>query len=151
MFNRILVPQDGSDLAKQAIGPAIEIAQKFGSTIVLARAVHITYGAMGDAYMATPDLYNDLFTQAQSEAQANLQEVSAQIEAAGVKVETALMEGEPARALTDLEESAQIDLVVMSTHGRSGLARFVYGSTAEQVLRHGSKPVLLIRAHDHRK
>jgi nucleotide-binding universal stress UspA family protein len=149
MFTRILVPQDGSELAKQAVGPAVEIAKRFDATIVLARAVHVSFGAMGDAYMATPDLYNDLYTQAQSEAQANLQAVAAEIQAAGVKVEAVILEGEPAGALVDLEASGQIDLVVMSTHGRSGLARFVYGSTAEQLLRHGTKPVMLIRAQDH--
>lgn len=152
MFTRILVPQDGSDLAKQAVGPAVEIAKRFEATIVLARAVHVSFGVMGDAYLATPDIYNDLFTQAQNEAQANLQEVAAEIQGQGVKVESVILEGEPAGALVDLEESGQIDLVVMSTHGRSGLARFVYGSTAEQLLRHGTKPVLLIRMQgDHHR
>ena len=145
MFSRILVPLDGSDLSKQALAPAIELAKRFDSTIVLAQAVNVSYGAVPDAYLATPDLYNDLFSQAQAEAQTNLQTIAAELSTQGVKVETVQLEGEPAAEIADYEEKGQIDLVVMSTHGRTGLARFVYGSTAERVLRHGTKPVLLVR------
>ena len=145
MFQRILVPLDGSDFSKRALPVAVELAQLRGGTIVLLQAVHISYAALPETYVATPDLYNQLLVQGQADAAVNLKAVADELAAQGVKAETVIAEGEPAGAIIDYENEGQIDLVVMSTHGRSGLSRFVYGSTAERVLRHGAKPILLIR------
>ncbi len=99
--------------------------------------------------MATPDLYTQLLDQGRAEAQTNLQTTADELARQGVKVDTVIVEGDPASAIIDYE--SDVDLVVMSTHGRSGLARFVYGSVAEKVLRHGTRPILLIRIpHDQR-
>ena len=151
MFQRILVPLDGSEHSKQALPFAVDLARQSGGTIVLAQAVHTSFAALPDSYMATPDIYEQMMTQARSEAVANLQAVADELAAQGVKVETVVLEGEPATEIIDYEDQGQIDLVVMSTHGRSGLTRFVYGSVAERVLRHGTKPVLLIRIPEERR
>lgn len=148
MFQRILVPLDGSELARRALPVAVELARQNNSTLVLAQAIHVSYGALPEAYIATPDLYNQIHDQAQADAETELKAAAGQATEAGVAVETVILEGDPASELVDYEDEGKIDLIVMSTHGRTGLARFVYGSVAERVLRHGSRPILLLRAHD---
>ena len=143
MFQRILVPLDGSDFSKRALAEAVDLARLSGASLVLLQAVQVSYPALPETYVATPDIYTQLLDQGRAEAQANLQTTAEELTAQGIKVETVILEGEPASAIIDYE--ADVDLVVMSTHGRSGLARFVYGSVAEKVLRHGTKPILLIR------
>lgn len=148
MFQRIMVPLDGSELAHRALPIALEMAKQSAGTVVLVQVVHVSYGALPEAYVATPDLYNDIYEQARADATATLQQAAAETAAAGVKTETVLLEGEPASELVDYEATGNIDLVVMSTHGRTGLARFVYGSVAERILRHGTKPILLNRVQE---
>lgn len=147
MFQRILVPLDGSELARRALPVAIELARQNNATLVLAQVIQVSYGALPEAYIATPDLYNQVHDQAQADAEAELKAAAAQSTEAGIAVETIILEGDPASQLVDYEDEGKIDLIVMSTHGRSGLARFVYGSVAERVLRHGTRPILLLRAH----
>jgi nucleotide-binding universal stress UspA family protein len=149
MFQRILVPLDGSDFSKRALSEAVDLARLSGASLVLLQAVQVSYTALPETYVATPDLYTQLLDQGRAEAQTNLQTTADELAGQGVKVDTVIVEGDPASAIIDYE--SDVDLVVMSTHGRSGLARFVYGSVAEKVLRHGTKPILLIRIpHDQR-
>lgn len=145
MFQRILVPLDGSEVSRQSLPAATALAKQNGATLILAQVIHVSYGALPEAYMATPDLYNQLHDQAVADAEANLKTVADEVAAQGIPSETVVLEGDPASELVAYEESGNIDLVVMTTHGRTGLARLVYGSTAEGILRHGSKPVLVIR------
>jgi len=144
-YDRILVPLDGSPLAEQALPHAEEMARATGAEIVILRVPTIppflTWGP--DPGMVMPALLNEAY----EEADAYLANVARRLHARGFVVHKAPMDPGPvADAIIDYAREANIDLIVMSTHGRSGIGRWVYGSVADRVLRGADVPVLLIRA-----
>ena len=136
---RILVPLDGSLLAEGAIQTAAGLARGSGDTLVLLRAAeaHTLPGAdPTDAQVAVV-----------REAEEYLTAVAARLGEEGVKgVETSVWYGPPATAIIEAARLQKGDLIVMTTHGRSGLGRLILGSVAESVLRGTTTPILLLRA-----
>lgn len=131
---QILVTLDGSSLSETALEPALELAHRLGATITLLRVW--PHGA-GDALNETDDPY--------------LKEVIARHAEWGVPLRAACVEacgsGAANTALSILEFAKReaVDLIAMSTHGRSGLQRWVYGSVSEKVLRGTDKALLMVR------
>ena len=136
---RILVPLDGSLLAEGAIQTAAGLARESGAALVLLRAAeaHTLPGAdPTDAQVAVV-----------REAEEYLTAVAARLGEEGVKgVETSVWYGPPATAIIEAARLQKVDLIVMTTHGRSGLGRLILGSVAESVLRGTTTPILLLRA-----
>lgn len=136
---RILVPLDGSLLAEGAIQTAAGLARESGAALVLLRAAeaHTLPGAdPTDAQVAVV-----------REAEEYLTAVAARLGEEGVKgVETSVWYGPPATAIIEATRLQKVDLIVMTTHGRSGLGRLILGSVAESVLRGTTTPILLLRA-----
>jgi nucleotide-binding universal stress UspA family protein len=136
-----MVPLDGSELSEAALAPAAGLAKASGATLVLARAVRWAVQAypytLPDAYV--PQLDDEL----EKGAKTYLQRMQ---EAAGsdVKTEAFVVRGSIADGLMDLIDQQNVDLVVMTTHARKGLARAAVGSVADRMLQ-GNAPVLLIR------
>jgi nucleotide-binding universal stress UspA family protein len=126
MYQRIMVPLDGSDLAQTVLPHAIDLCRACGATLVL---LHVRDARQGSLEASQRFLE---FTRRQH---AN----------AGVPIELAVREGSVAAAIVRAADEEQIDVIAMATHGRSGVQRVVYGSVAEQVLRSSSRPVLLVR------
>ena len=144
MYSKILVPLDGSRLAEKAIPYATELCK--GSTeVTFLQIVHLPLPlAAPDVSMAVPlpDLQEML-----QESLAYLEELAKPWREQGVNIKTAAVERDVvAEAIVDYAEENEIDLIVMTTHGRSGFSRLVFGSVAESVVRHTPCPVLLIRA-----
>lgn len=147
MFNRILVTLDGSELAERALRPAFELADKFSSVVVLLR-VAVPSDVPVMALPGMGGLYYDVQqaddTRAHEEAAGYLYSQRAEWLGIAQSVQTEVITGTPAEVILDVAQAKRIDLIVMSTHGRSGLSRLLYGSVAEGVL-HGARiPVLLI-------
>lgn len=151
MFKKILVPVDGSDLAEQALEPALTLAVKAGAKtqgqLLLLRiplfhsimtAAHAEYGAIAPI---GPSL-----EQARSDARNYLRALTERYERPDVTLETHLIEGDVAGTIVDTAVSQDVDLIVMSTHGYSGVTRWLMGSIAEKVLRSAPCPVLIVRA-----
>ncbi|MBI2199597.1 MAG: universal stress protein [Candidatus Rokubacteria bacterium] len=136
---RILVPLDGSLLAEGAIQTAAGLARESGAALVLLRAAeaHTLPGAdPTDAQVAVV-----------REAEEYLTAVAARLGEEGIKgVETSVWYGSPATAIIEAARLQKGDLIVMTTHGRSGLGRLILGSVAESVLRGTTTPILLLRA-----
>jgi nucleotide-binding universal stress UspA family protein len=146
-YQRILVPLDGSPLAEQALPHAEKIARAFHGEIVVLRVPTIppslTFGP--DPGVLLPTLLNEAY----DEADAYLDNVVRRLHAHGIVAHKVPMDPGPvAEAILDYARDADIDLIVMSTHGRSGIGRWVYGSVADRVLRGAEVPVLLIRARN---
>lgn len=137
MYHIILVPVDGSALAERAFPQALLIAHLAGARVTLLQV--IPRGG-GDANVASGE------AEALRGGDAYLKEL-AKHGAKGVDIETVVLVGEP--TLTILEESQRrkADLIIMSTHSRSGLRRWIYGSVADAVMRHAPTPVVLVPAH----
>ena len=135
--NKILVPLDGSEMAEAAIAPAREMAQA-GSSLILMRAADARILPGADVIGAQ--------IQAVREAEDYLAAVKAKLEKTGAKgVETHVWYGPAAPAVVEAAKVQKVDLIVMSTHGRSGLGRIIFGSVAESVLRGTRVPILLVR------
>lgn len=147
MYRRILVPLDGSELAEQALTHAVPIAKCMGGELHLARVClsMIYVNALGGG---SPDFGEQVYELDRQAAQAYVEKVSQQLTSPDLPVMTAVLEGAVAETLVDYAQTHQIDLIVMSTHGRSGLSRWVFGSVAERVLRGAHCPTLIVRGHD---
>ena len=146
MFKKILIPLDGSELAERALEPAIHIAEKFGGNVILLRVATPETVLVGLAGL-TPqpyEVYDADLRRDQEEAEAYLNGIETQWAAAKIPIRTEVISGTPPEMIVEAAQAAGVDLVVMSTHGRSGLSRLIYGSVAEAVLRGARVPVLLI-------
>jgi nucleotide-binding universal stress UspA family protein len=146
MYAHLLVPLDGSDFAEHALPEAIELAQRFESRITLLTIVPPPHLAAGGFIPDSAELYQRLRDAACNEATGYLMEQAQKLQAAGITVDHQAIEGEPvAECILDFTEKSDVDTIVMCTHGRSGLQRWVFGSVAEKLLRATSLPVILIR------
>jgi nucleotide-binding universal stress UspA family protein len=135
----ILRPLAGSGVAEAALTPAVKLARAAGSKLILLRAAEAHTGPMGDMVEAQVHVMR--------EAEEYLAAVRARAKDAGVaNVEVSAWYGPPAEAIVEAARHRHADLIVMASHGRSGVARMVLGSIAESVLRATAVPILLIRA-----
>ena len=146
MFQHILIPLDGSPLAETALKSALTLAGKFSSELTLLRVVAQPYLPTDGLSASYAELIAGLREQALADARAYLVAQQGSLQQQGFRVHALVSELEPvAEAILNTAESVKADAIVMSTHGRGGLARWVYGSVADRVLRHAHVPVLLIR------
>lgn len=144
MFDHLLVPLDGSELSEVALPIATAVAQKFHSKITLVSAVHIPY-YIGEG-IDFAELYDNISQNQEKETKAYLQSKQRALLDAGFHVDIHLVMGEPpAEAILHTVDERAIDTIVMSTHGRGGLMRWVFGSVTDQVLRKAPVPVFLAR------
>jgi len=139
-LDKILIPLDGSKLAEQALTKALEAAQGAGEpTLFLLRAAEASTWPGTDA--------TEEQVRVVGEAQEYLATVATYLARQGFrKVKTAVWYGAPASAIVEAARVEKADLIVMTTHGRSGLGRLILGSVAEAVVRGTSTPILLLRA-----
>ncbi len=151
-YSRIVVPLDGSELAKQALPKAEELARLTGAPLHLVQVLDITglerYGPY--AVTTATTAYQDLLHDEASAANEYLDGVEHDLTERGLQVTAEVRRGAVSRELLDAAKPG--DLYVMSSHGRSGPARWFLGSVAEDLIRRSSVPVLLVpnpdRAHE---
>lgn len=146
MYTRIVVPLDGSDIAEQALATAEDLARATHATLHLVRIVEFpssTYAYVYGAMLESEALTVQLEDQAQL-AEEYLAEVARSIGEHGVVVTTEVRHGIASRELIATMHPG--DLFVIASHGRSGVARWFLGSVAEEITRHATVPVLLVRA-----
>lgn len=146
MFQRILVPLDGSTRAEQAIPLAARVAHASGGSLHVLQVVPPPYGTGFAPYPPLARMpLQDLEEQQRASAQAYLAKRLAVSELAGLAVHTAVISGLPASAILQVVQEQHIDLVVLCSHGATGFTRWVLGSVAQHVVRYSSAPVFLIR------
>ncbi len=145
-FKRILVPLDGSSLSERALPVARALAQKFESQIILLRVLDIPNPTVSTSHIeATIGLMREARQYALQEAQSYLETIQQELYEKGFKSRFMLRDRSPAAGILDVASSEHVDLIVMSSHGRGGLARWISGSVAERTARHSPCPVLLVR------
>lgn len=143
MYKTILMPTDGSECSQKAIQQGLEVAKSMGSAVHFVYALENPTSAMWISPESLPygmELLEDLKKVGQHAVDQALQMAAE----AGVSAEAKLVEGRPVEVI--LEAAKTADLIVMGTHGRSGLDRFMLGSVTESVLHKSSKPVLVMRS-----
>ena len=147
MLERILIPTDGSALSELALGVAETLARAQGAELILARVVEPPRWVETDSHdWVMPDLYSQLEEALKSEAQAGLDQLAEQLRRRGLTPRPILLHGFAASELLDCEQRERPDLVIMATHGRTGVARFALGSVADRLVREGISPVLVVRS-----
>ena len=142
-FSKILAPVDGSDIGEAALYHAEEIAKETGASIELVQAVQLP-GAIESGIFGSAG--EDKIRAIHEAADSYLGNVAERLREKGIKATCKVVTGDPADEIVKYAEDKKIDLITMSTHGRSGVARWVLGSVADKVL-HGAKvPIWLVRS-----
>ncbi len=151
-FGRVVVPVDGSSLAEQAVSHASHLGKAMGLAVELVRAIpsveeYNSLARLGPASLVSQaPSYAEYRAIVEKEAEDYLAQLGERLKQDGVQVNWSVLHGPAAAAIIDYSVASEDALLVMTTHGRSGVARMVLGSVAERVVRQSGEPVLLIRA-----
>jgi nucleotide-binding universal stress UspA family protein len=150
MYKKILVPLDGSKLAECALPSVEELAKGCGTEEVI--LVSVTERVQGYRPVEDPSqplgqrLVPEAAGKKERQAQRYLERIAKAIDAKGIKIRTAALLGNPAEEIAIYAKHPGCDIIVMSSHGRSGPSRWAHGSVADRVLRSSCVPVLMVRA-----
>lgn len=154
MYQKIMVPLDGSELA-ECVLPHVErfISGCQVKTIVFVRVIEPDTLTYKGAYVTSVEDLQKIETNAKkieesrkSDAAKYLEGVLKRLKPVGVKFQTEVLSGKTADSLVDYVEANAVDLILIATHGRSGVSRWVRGSIADRILRASRVPVLMVRA-----
>src|SRR4030043_1303180 len=142
MYKKTLVALDGSELAKTALDEAEKLAKTFDAEIILFQVVHFM-PIYGSPELVTPLIMDEKQKEAAEKYLANLTE---ELKKRGLRVAAMVRTGQQvAVEIIDFAKEAGVDLIIMCTHGRSGISRWVLGSVAHKVLTRAETPILLLR------
>jgi universal stress protein A len=140
---QILAPTDFSEFSRQAIDYAFELAQTFGAKLLLLHVIELpAYPIEG---FVPPSIGTTLSEDLERQASLDLAQVLPKAQDTKVEVIRLVVVGTPYRKIVEVAEEEKLDLIVMATHGRTGLSHLVMGSVAERVVRTAPCPVLTIR------
>jgi nucleotide-binding universal stress UspA family protein len=141
MYKKILVPLDGSELAKKALDHAEELAKTYGAEIIIFQVAPLPH-IYGSPDWGMPFIVDEKQKEA---AEMDLTKLAEEMKTRGHKVTAIVRIGEQvAVEIIDFAKKSQVDLIVMCTHGRSGITRWVLGSVAHKVLTRAETHILLI-------
>jgi nucleotide-binding universal stress UspA family protein len=146
VYQRILIPLDGSDLSECSLQHVKAIAQGCNVPDVVVFRVIVPLSAEARSALATvgDERLRSAVRQNEQDAKDYVLKVRDRLQTQGVSSRTVTVQGRAADEILSYAEKTNVDLIVMSSHGRSGLSRFFYGSVAEKVVRHSRVPVLLV-------
>ena len=142
MYKRVVVPLDGSPLAEEMLRFVVDIAGPLDLEVVLLRVIRVLPRPITEGVRAAVLESADYSSTDALEYLAPLAQV---LKRRGIRVRTQVRRGEPVEEIVDCAREVQADLIAMTTHGRSGLGRWLFGSVAEAVLREAEIPVFLMR------
>ncbi len=144
MFRRILVPLDGSELAEHALPVAARLARASGGSITLLRVVPSQLEFTWQATESTP-LMQEALDADQAGAVDYLARITASPVLAGIATTTEVYKGMPASIILSVARAQQVDIIIICSHGYTGMTRWALGSVAEKVASHAPVPVLILR------
>jgi nucleotide-binding universal stress UspA family protein len=147
-LHRILVPTDFSKYSENAVRYAVAFAEKFGAELHVLHVVQDLALFIPEAVLITPMVTPPL-EQFKAAARAALDKVIKEMNLTGLKVETEVAQGVPFNEIVRTAREKDVDLIVMGTHGHTGLAHMLLGSVAEKVVRKAPCPVLTVRHPEH--
>jgi nucleotide-binding universal stress UspA family protein len=146
MYPKVLVPLDGSELAECALPEVIKLSRGgMVGEVILLKVIEIDVIHIPKAYERSID-FSALRNAHRTESMKYLEGVQSRLQAEGIKVGTELLEGRPEEKIIDYAKNHPVDLIVLATHGYTGMKRLMFGSVALQVLHDANVPILLIRA-----
>ncbi len=146
MYQTILVPLDGSKLAECVLPHvATLIRGSQAKRVIFARVVEPLHVPVGD-YILPEEQVKKIEADNREEAEKYVKDIVSRAKYDGARLESAVLYGRVADTLTEFATQNQVDIVVIATHGRSGVSRWVWGSVADRILRSSCVPVLMVRA-----
>jgi nucleotide-binding universal stress UspA family protein len=156
VYDSMLVSLDGSEIAAAILPYATELAKRCASHVTLIRVVESMAQAMAtlapaEPMAATPQAIENVSEGIEAEeaaARAYLSHEATQLSAAGLQVDWIVVSGPAGAAIVRYAEEKSINLIAMSSHGRGGIGRAIFGSTADHVVQHTSSPVLILPHHE---
>lgn len=142
MFDRVLIPTDGSDPVRPAVEMALDLAGAHDATLHVLYIVDqpTTVSGMGEGFSGLDDLLDALEKQGQQATKAVVEQASER----DIETTAAVRRGNPHDDILSYAEDNEIDVIVMGTHGRTGVKRALLGSVTEDVVRHSDIPVLTV-------
>lgn len=140
MYKRALIPLDGSAVAESIVPFILEIAGPLDMQVALVRVIVPSPPLAVEGAVVFDDV-----EKLRADAEAYLAGVAAELRAKGVRVTTTVRQGEPVDQILAAARDAEADLIAMTTHGRSGLSRLLFGSIAAAVLTRAEIPVFMMR------
>jgi nucleotide-binding universal stress UspA family protein len=143
-IRRVLHPSDFSRASAGAFAKAVDMAKTNRAELVVVHVMAPVLPSVGDGYVS-PKVYEEIEARARAQAQKRLTALVAKAKRAGARARSLLMEGTPYERILRAARSKRADLVVLGTHGRTGLARLFLGSVASRVVSMATCPVLTVR------
>ncbi len=150
MYKKMLVPLDGSELSESVLNDVVTIATNCQiPEVVLLRVLEPLDNSTIMEKHFDAKIASELDEDCHNEAASYLENIATTLKRKGIAVKVEVLSGDPAEELIKYSQHSGVDLVIMSTHGRSGVSRWVFGSVADKVIRQTELPVL-IRSGGHR-
>ena len=143
MYNQILVPLDGSELAEMALPHAESLALKYDSTLILLSIV--TPPTITSRGAKAMELFEDQINTLMQDADEYLDKLREKLAEKQIKTETYTKLGSVVKSIIEFADNDNVDLVLIASHGRSGLGRFFFGSVAAGILNRVGQPLMVIR------
>lgn len=144
-IQRILVPIDFSECSRKALKYAVAFSRQFGASLTLVSAIQIAYTNIGGDGIDLASVQED----EEKGALDRLKALAKEEIDTGITFQTFVRSGQPTVEIIETAKEQDVDLIIISTHGYTGLKRVVLGSTTEKVVRHAPCPVLVVREHEH--
>lgn len=141
----ILLPTDFSECANYALSYATSFARSANASIICVHVIEPVVPTVGYTGMAEPLPIADISDQLEGSAERELPKIAEAEECAGLNVEEVIAHGDAASEIVRVARERGVDLIVIASHGRTGLGRMLFGSTAESVVRHAPCPVLVVK------
>ena len=141
----ILLPTDFSECGNYALSYAASLARTFKASIICLNVIEPIVPTVGYSGMTEPMPIADIAEQMEDSAERELPKLAECDECAGLNVEEMVAHGEAASEIVRVAKERAVDLIVIASHGRTGLGRILFGSTAEAVVRHAACPVLVVK------
>lgn len=145
-LRRILAPLDFSEHSRKALRYAVKFAEEFGAELEIVNVVTPIFYTEG---MVLSEGMEDLNREAEKFARDELERIAGSDAVGKVVVKTTVLTGNPCDEICNHAKDRQTDLLLIATHGRTGLQHFLLGSNAEKILRHAPCPVLVVRDKEH--
>jgi len=146
MYKKVLVPLDGSELAQCAVNEVKSVVDEGGQVILLGvmEVVSTLVLEAGIQAEAPNSNLSEIERKNADTTRRHLERVAAKLKKNGIEAKPAIVWGRPADMIIDYAAKNKVDLIVISTHGRSGISRWAFGSVADRVLRSATVPVLVV-------
>jgi nucleotide-binding universal stress UspA family protein len=145
MYRKILVPLDGSPKSEQSLPVAQQLAEPMGSEVCLLVAIDLGKVLFVHQNDKLPTDFERLGAQQLEQAKIYLDQVQKNLQGSGIKVSVHVVQADPRDAILELAQKEIVDLVIMTSAGKSNWMRWISGSIADQVLRSAPCPVLVVR------